>query len=183
MDLGQLFPVRQSCEVELGSGDGGFLAQYAKLHPERNFIGVERLLGRLRKLDRKANRLGLENVRAVRMEAAYLVEHLLPPGSAQALHVYFPDPWPKRRHHKHRLINDGFPVQAAQALAAEGVLYLRTDDADYFGRMNQVFAKCPFFAETPTPEDLAAVLTDFERGFLARGIPTLRAAYRKIKHQ
>jgi tRNA (guanine-N7-)-methyltransferase len=56
LDLGRMFPFIQPLEVELGSGDGSFLAQYAGLHPERNFIGVERLLGRLRKLDRKAQR-------------------------------------------------------------------------------------------------------------------------------
>jgi tRNA (guanine-N7-)-methyltransferase len=180
LDLGQMFPLRQPLEIELGSGDGSFLAQYAGLHRERNFIGVERLLGRLRKLDRKAMRLGLENVRAMRIEASYFLERLLPPGSAEAVHIYFPDPWPKRRHHKNRLINEQFPLLARQALANGGVIYLRTDDADYFGRMKEVFGACAFFAETPTPEELAITLTDFERGFLAKGIQTLRAAYRKL---
>jgi tRNA (guanine-N7-)-methyltransferase len=180
LDLPSMFPLRQPLEIELGSGDGSFLAQYAGLHRERNFIGVERLLGRLRKLDRKAIRLGLENVRAVRIEAAYFLERLLPPGSADAVHIYFPDPWPKRRHHKNRLINENFPLVARQALANGGVVYLRTDDADYFKRMKEVFGACPYFAETPTPEELAATLTDFERGFLKRGVQTLRAAYRKI---
>lgn len=183
LDLGLMFPLGQPLEIELGSGDGSFLAQYAGLHRERNFIGVERLLGRLRKLDRKATRLGLENVRAVRIEAAYFLERLLPPGSAAAVHIYFPDPWPKRRHHKHRLINERFPLMAREALADEGVIYLRTDDADYFGRMKEVFGACAFFSETPTPQELASTLTDFERGFLERGIQTLRAAFRKIKHQ
>jgi len=141
------------------------------------------LLGRLRKLDRKALRLDLGNVRAVRIEASYFLERLLPPASAAALHIYFPDPWPKRRHHKHRLINERFPLLAHQALADEGVLYLRTDDANYFAQMKEVFGACAFFAETPTPEELAATLTDFERGFLRKGIQTLRAAFRKIKHQ
>lgn len=175
-----MFPRRQKLEVELGSGDGSFLAQYAGLHPDCNFIGVERLLGRLRKLDRKSGRLGLENVRALRIEAGYFLERLLPPGSAEAVHIYFPDPWPKRRHRKHRLVNDGFPLMARQALADGGIIYLRTDDADYFVRMKEVFGACSFFAETPTPEELASTLTDFERGFLARGIQTQRAAYRKM---
>jgi tRNA (guanine-N7-)-methyltransferase len=178
-----MFAREQPLEIELGSGDGSFLAHYAGLHPERNFIGVERLLGRLRKLDRKALRQGLNNVRGVRIEAAYFLEHLLPLGAAEAVHIYFPDPWPKRRHHKHRLINERFPLLARDALAEGGVVYLRTDDADYFGQMRQVFGVCASFAETPTPEELASTLTDFERGFLAKGIETLRAAFRKIKHQ
>jgi tRNA (guanine-N7-)-methyltransferase len=183
LDLGRLFPHPQPLEVELGSGDGSFLAQYAAGHPERNFIGVERLLGRLRKLDRKARRLGLENVRCVRIEAAYFLEYLLPPATARAIHVYFPDPWPKRRHHKHRLINERFPLLACQALADGGAVYLRTDNAEYFERMKAVFQASPFFEETPTPEDLAAAPTDFERDFLAQGVRTLRLAFRKVKHQ
>ena len=173
-----MFARAQPLEVELGSGDGSFLAQYAALHRDRHFIGVERLLGRLRKLDRKALRLGLENVCAVRIEAAYFMEHLLPPGSAEAVHVYFPDPWPKRRHHKNRLINEHFPPVARKAMVEGGVVYLRTDDANYFAQMQEVFQASPCFAETATPEELATVLTDFERGFLAKGIPTLRAAFR-----
>ena len=178
-----MFALTQPLEIELGSGDGSFLAQYAGLHCERNFIGVERLLGRLRKLDRKARRLCLENVRGVRIEAGYFLEHLLPPGSAEAVHIYFPDPWPKRRHHKHRLVNERFPLLARQALAEGGAVYLRTDNADYFARMKEVFGACAFFAEMPTPDELAATLTDFERGFLAKGVQTLRAAFRCLKHQ
>jgi tRNA (guanine-N7-)-methyltransferase len=180
LDLGRMFAHTQPLEIELGSGDGSFLADYAGRHRERNFIGVERLLGRLRKLDRKALRLGLGNVRGLRIEAAYFLERLLPPASAQAMHIYFPDPWPKRRHHKHRLINERFPMLARQALAQGGVVYLRTDEADYFRRMTEVFEGCAFFAETPTPAELAATLTDFERDFLEKGIQTLRAAYRRI---
>jgi tRNA (guanine-N7-)-methyltransferase len=125
----------------------------------------------------------LENLRCARIEAAYFLEFLLPPGTAQALHVYFPDPWPKRRHHKNRLINERFPDLARLALADGGAVYLRTDDAAYFARMKTVFQACPFFAETPTPEDLAGVATDFEREFSARGVRALRAAYRRIKYQ
>ncbi len=183
LELGRLFPRAQPLEVELGSGDGTFLAQYAAGHRERNFIGVERLLGRMRKLDRKAGRLGLENVRCVRIEASYFLEYLLPPATAQVLHVYYPDPWPKRRHHKHRLINERFPLLAREALAAGGTVYLRTDDAAYFEQMKAVFRTCPIFEETETPEELAASPTDFERGFLAQGRRTLRLALRKIKHQ
>jgi tRNA (guanine-N7-)-methyltransferase len=186
LDLARLFPSCQPLEVELGSGDGSFLAQYAVQHPERNFIGIERLLGRLRKLERKGRRLNLTNLRLMRVEAAYFLEWLLPPQSIQALHIYFPDPWPKRKHLRHRLINEHFPKLASHALRAGGSVYLRTDNADYFSRMRKAFAASPFFAEVPTPEALAAVLTDFERGFLRRGVPTLRAAFNlaaPAKHQ
>jgi tRNA (guanine-N7-)-methyltransferase len=176
LDLDALFCDRLPLELELGSGDGSFLAQYAGAHRDRNFFGVERLLGRLRKLERKSNRLGLTNVRVVRIEAAYFLDYLLPPKSAEALHIYFPDPWPKRKHRKNRLINQRFTQLARTALRPGGKVYLRTDDADYFAQMKSVFGACPFFQEIATPEELAGHLTDFERGFLKRGVQTLRLA-------
>jgi tRNA (guanine-N7-)-methyltransferase len=177
IELARLFPTPQPLEVELGSGDGTFLAQYAERHPQRNFIGVERLLGRMRKLDRKARRAGLANLRGVRIESGYFLEYLLPPRSACALHVYFPDPWPKRKHRRHRLINERFPALAAQALEPGGTVYLRTDDPPYFEQMTAVFGASPAFRPVDTPAELAGLLTDFERDFTARGIPTRRAAY------
>ncbi|MBX3747470.1 MAG: tRNA (guanosine(46)-N7)-methyltransferase TrmB [Verrucomicrobiae bacterium] len=181
--MGAMFGVPRPLEVELGSGDGSFLLAWATAHPERNFIGIERLLGRIRKLDRQGRRAGLGNLRGLRIEAAYALEYLLPPESAEAVHVYFPDPWPKRRHHKNRLINEGFPGLANRVLKAGGVVHLRTDDGAYFERMREVFegeGGRGMFEEVPTPEGLVAVTTDFEREFLARGIATRRASYRKV---
>ena len=163
----------------MGSGDGSFLVEYASQHPDRNFIGVERLLGRIRKLERKARRSALSNVRGVRIESAYFLEYLLPPNSAIALHIYFPDPWPKRKHRRHRLINERFPVLARQALAPGGKVYLRTDDQDYFEQMVGIFAASPAFRLSETPVELSALITDFEKEFLSRGIKTLRAAYER----
>jgi len=180
LDLEKMFAAKQGLEVELGSGDGSFLANYAKLHPERNFIGIERLLGRLRKLDRKGLRADLNNLRVLRIESAYFVEYLLPQQSVAALHVYFPDPWPKRKHRKNRLINEHFTKIAHTALAPEGMVFLRTDDEDYFTQMVTVFAGNPGFRLVETPEELTAVVTDFERTFQARGVKTLRAAYTKV---
>jgi len=181
LDPARLFPRDQPLEVELGSGDGSFLANYAKARPEHNFLGVERLLGRLRKLDRKCLRAGLTNVRGLRIESAYFLEYLLPRGSVAALHIYFPDPWPKRKHRKNRLINARFAELARQALSPGGVVYLRTDDNDYFAQMTQVFAANESFRPVETPGKLAAVVTDFERNFQARGLAIFRAAYAKLE--
>jgi tRNA (guanine-N7-)-methyltransferase len=180
LDLTALFPRAQPLEVELGSGDGSFLTAHAQRHPEHNYIGVERLLGRIRKMERKGRRAGLTNLRGVRIECSYFVRFLLPAHSVQALHIYFPDPWPKRRHQRHRLINDEFPTLAQLVLAPGGMVYLRTDDADYFQQMNRVFGASPLFRPGETPEELAACLTDFERDFLARGIQSRRSAYRVV---
>jgi tRNA (guanine-N7-)-methyltransferase len=178
LNLAELFPKPQPLEVELGCGDASFLVDYARRHPERNFIGVERLLGRIRKLDRKGQRTGLTNLRGVQIESSYFLQYLLPPGLASALHIYFPDPWPKKRHHKNRLINESFPQLACAALVTGGEVYLRTDDEDYFAQMTGVFDASKEFQWIETPPELAELLTDFEREFRARGISTLRAAYR-----
>jgi tRNA (guanine-N7-)-methyltransferase len=178
VSLTAMFSQARPLEVELGAGDGSFLTNYAKLHPEHNFIGVERLLGRIRKIDRKGRRAGLVNLRGVRIESAYFLEYLLPPNSATALHIYFPDPWPKRKHRRHRLINEHFVSVAHQALQPGGAVYLRTDDPDYFDQMLQVFGASRSFCADETPTDLAALLTDFEIDFNAQGVKTLRAAYR-----
>ncbi len=179
IDLAQLFPHPQPLEIELGAGDGSFLIDYARIHSQRNFIGIERLLGRLSKIDRRARRAGLANLRCIRIESSYFLEYLLPPNSAAALHIYFPDPWPKRKHRRHRLINERFPTLASRALRPAARVYLRTDDQDYFEQMVTVFGASSLFHPVETPAEILSLLTDFERGFKARGVATLQAAYEK----
>jgi tRNA (guanine-N7-)-methyltransferase len=178
LDLSRLFSVAQPLEVELGCGDASFLVEYARRNPQINFIGVERLLGRLQKLDKKGRRTGLANTRGVRIESSYFLEYLLPAHSAEALHIYFPDPWPKLKHRHHRLINEQFPALARRALTPGGTVFLRTDNTDYFQQMKEVFGAAREFSKVETPASLAEITTDFEREFNAQGIPTLRAAYR-----
>jgi len=180
LDFAELFPKPQPLEVELGCGDASFLVEYARRNPENNFIGVERLLGRISKLDRKGRRAGLTNLRGVRIESSYFLQFLLSPNSISALHIYFPDPWPKKRHHKNRLINENFPALARAALAPGGRIYLRTDDEDYFLQMTEIFGANKNFRKIETPVELAKLLTDFERDFNARGIQTLHAAYESV---
>jgi tRNA G46 methylase TrmB len=84
----------------------------------------------------------------------------------------------RRKHRRNRLINERFPTVAKQALVPMGVVYLRTDDRDYFEQMTEVFGASPAFRPVETPAELAALLTDFEKEFRARGVGTLAAAYR-----
>lgn len=177
IELSALFDKAQPLEIELGCGDCSFLASYAAMHPERNFIGVERLLGRLKKLDRKGRKANLANLRGVRVESAYFLEFLLPRHSVSALHLYFPDPWPKRKHQRHRIVNERFPQICEQALVPGGIVYLRTDHEEYFQQMVTVFAGAKQFGLIETPGELRDVLTDFEKDFIAQGIQTNRAAY------
>ena len=175
----QIFGNHRPVELELGCGDGSFLLQWAAKNPERNFLGVERLKGRVTKIDRKGRRLGLTNLRGLRLEATYVLEWMIAAGSLAAIHIYFPDPWPKKRHHKRRLVQSPLTELAARALAPDGVLYLRTDHAEYFAQMEAVMAAATGFTRVPAPDGLLDIKTDFEVGFNAEGKPTHHSAWRR----
>ncbi|MBT5926824.1 MAG: tRNA (guanosine(46)-N7)-methyltransferase TrmB, partial [Verrucomicrobia bacterium] len=172
-----VFETNRPLEIELGAGDGSFLIRYAASRPEINLLGIERLLGRMRKIDRDTHRSGVKNVQLFRIEAGYFLTYLAPPKSVQAIHVYFPDPWPKIRHHKKRLINEEFVEKCAQILEPNGSVYLRTDHLNYFRQMQKVFLGDERFKPTDTPNSLKAIKTDFEAHFNQLGIQTQYANY------
>ena len=176
--LEELFPVAHPAELEIGCGDGGFLLEWATRHPKKNFIGVERLLGRIRKLDKKGRRAGLTNLRLLRFEARYLLRYLLPDHAFDAVHIYFPDPWPKDKHRRHRLIGEHFPELARRILLPNGIVHLRTDDPAYFKQIQESFLPAKYFSVTETPVELVNVTTEFERQWNEEGKPTLRVSYR-----
>ncbi len=181
--LENLFPASkdsQPAELEIGCGDGGFLLEWATRHPEKNFLGVERLLGRIRKLDKKGSRANLTNLRLLRFEARYLLQYLLPAAAFEAVHIYFPDPWPKDKHARHRLIDEKFPELVRRILAPNGSVHLRTDDPEYFVQMQESFAPAKDFSSTETPKELAVLTTEFERQWNEEGKPTLRVSYHSI---
>jgi tRNA (guanine-N7-)-methyltransferase len=119
-------------EIDLGCGDGSFLMNLAKEFPERDFLGVERLLGRVRKVCKKLTRRGLENTRVLRLESGYVVEWLLPEASVSRLHLLCPDPWPKLRHHRRRLVQGEFLEAVRRALVPGGEFLFMTDHEEYF---------------------------------------------------
>ena len=180
LPLDSLFPREQPIHVEIGAGDGSFFAAFAQANPNINFIALERLLGRLRKIDRKCRRAGLQNALLLRLEADYFVRYLLPPESVEAVHIYFPDPWPKRRHWKNRLINEAFPNSLRRILRQNGIVYLRTDNQEYFDQMLASFDPNSSYKKVETPGAILDFKTDFERNFNKAGIATLHAAYQRI---
>jgi tRNA (guanine-N7-)-methyltransferase len=120
-------------EIDLGCGDGSFLMDMAREFPGRDFLGVERLLGRVRKVCRKITRSGLENVRVLRLEGGYTVEWLLPEASVSRLHLLCPDPWPKLRHHRRRIVRVEFLEAIRRVLVPGGEFLFMTDHEEYFG--------------------------------------------------
>lgn len=174
-----IFQNERPVEVDLGSGSGRFLLEAASQYPQRNFFGVERLLGRVRKTLRSASRLGLTNVRVLRLEIDYTIRYLLSPGSVFRLHLSFPDPWPKRRHHGRRLVDEEFLAASASALAADGELWIKTDHADYFSCITKsVDCRKDLFVSVPWSEEYP--VTDFEETYRAQNLPIHQLRLRKV---
>ena len=118
--------------LDLGCGDGSFLIAMAQHYPERNFLGVERLLGRVKKVCRKAQRADLSNCKVLRLESKYTIEYLFPNASIDRLHLLCPDPWPKARHHRRRLIQQDFLESLYQTLKPNGEFCFKTDHPEYY---------------------------------------------------
>jgi tRNA (guanine-N7-)-methyltransferase len=119
-------------EIDLGCGDGSFLMEMAREFPERDFLGVERLLGRVRKVCKKITRRNLVNARVLRLDSRYVTEWLLPEATVSRLHLLCPDPWPKLRHHRRRLVQLEFLEAVKRALVPGGEFLFMTDHEDYF---------------------------------------------------
>jgi tRNA (guanine-N7-)-methyltransferase len=132
MDRSELCREGRPLEVDLGCGDGSFLMELAKQFPERDFLGVERLLGRARKVCKKLTRNHLDNGKVLRLESRYVVEWLLPAASIARLHLLCPDPWPKVRHHRRRVLQVEFLEAVRRALVPGGEFLFMTDHQDYF---------------------------------------------------
>ncbi len=118
-------------EVEIGSGKGRFLIEAARASPAHDFLGIERSLSYYRLCRRRVERAGLPNARMIRADARLFVETALAPGSVRAFHVYFPDPWPKKKQRKRRLLDGMFLEVAATRLEPGGLLRIATDHPDY----------------------------------------------------
>lgn len=127
----ELFARKALLEVEIGCGRGDFLSARALRLPERNFLGVETQPNRARVSSRKSAE-GQTNFRILNTDARLIFGGYLPAGSVAAVHVYFPDPWPKKRHFKRRLLNAEFFKSVNTVLAPEAVLYLATDYQPYY---------------------------------------------------
>ncbi len=183
LNLIDLFRSDRPVEVEVGSGRGLFLVNAGMTCPGTSFLGIEYDFKEARRGARRLQKRSLNNVRILGADAHVVLAKYLPDACAVALHVYFPDPWWKRRHKKRRIFNAEFLVQAARILEPGGLLHAWTDVEEYFGVMTDlVAANADFILLSPPPERPAEhdmdYQTSFERKKRKLGLPIFRARWK-----
>ncbi len=132
IDWSAMFGNDRPVEMEIGIGKGTFITEQARARPEVNFFGIEWARWFWRYASDRLRRHGCANARTVRAEALYFLAEFVPDDSLSVLHVYFPDPWPKKRHHKRRLVQEPFLKQVERILVPGGRLQVVTDHKGYF---------------------------------------------------
>jgi tRNA (guanine-N7-)-methyltransferase len=183
-DWGVIFGTTGRVEVEIGIGKGRFLLAAAAARPEVLHLGVEWANKYLRIAELRALRRGLTNVRFVREDARELLA-VIPSASVSAYYVFYPDPWPKKRHHKRRFLQAQTVDELARTLVAHGTLHVSTDHEDYWAQIEPLldshagFARLPGFGGADFPLPLDQPLTNFEVKYKNQGRLQLRASWRR----
>lgn len=186
MDFGRIFGRCAPVHIEVGSGRGTFLVNEAGAHPEVNLLGIEWARRYWRYAVDRVGRRRLSNVRLIRADVAVLISDNVADDSVDCFHIYFPDPWPKRRHHKRRFFNDTNMAQLLRCLKSGGCIRIATDHAEYFEQIQAVISARGDIVE---PVDFLPsagadtgewVGTNFERKYLRQHRPIYALAVRKI---
>jgi tRNA (guanine-N7-)-methyltransferase len=172
-------------ELEVGCGRGLFLVTAATTRPQTNFFGVEYDYKEGRRAARRLQKRALPNVRILGADARIALPRFIPDGSLDALHVYFPDPWWKRRHRKRRIWNPEFVAQGARMLRPGGLLHAWTDVEEYFGVIVELVGGNPGFRPLPPPVERPAAHdmdyhTSFERKKRKDGLTIYRALWERL---
>ncbi len=179
-----LFGNDHSVELEIGMGKGTFLADQARARPDTNFLGIEYARWFWRYASDRLRRNHCLNARTVRAEAGFFVREFITDASLAAVHIYFPDPWPKKRHHKRRLIQAPFAAEINRILLPGGKVQIVTDHADYFQQIEQVLRDSSLkpidYSRAPSAGEGEVVGTNFERKYRREGRPFFAIAAIKV---
>jgi tRNA (guanine-N7-)-methyltransferase len=183
IDFERTFGRRAPVILEIGCGMGETTAVYAAAHPEQDFVGVEVHAPGVGALLAKLAARDLSNVRVIRHDAVEVVAHMIPLDSLAGVHVFFPDPWPKKRHHKRRLLQPAFVHTLAQRLAPGGYLHAATDWEDYANEMLATLAAEPLLVNTAdafAPRPPSRPETKFEARGRRLGHPTWDLRFERV---
>ena len=183
IDWQMLFEDTNPVEIEIGCGKGRFLITSATTYPDVNYIGIERSLHYFHIMQERSVKQGLTNVRLLRDEAGNFVQKHIPDVSITAYHVYFPDPWPKKRHRKRRLFKTEFVEQVGRTLLDGGTIDIATDYEEYFDEIIGLLDASPVLNQIDElPErvqNLGTGMTNFEVKYVNQGRKIYRAGFRK----
>lgn len=170
--------------LEIGFGSGIWLATVAPQHPETNYLGLERDRTQVLRTKEKLEKRGIQNARLVCCDAPYFLEDYMPDRAVSECHVYFSDPWPKKRHHKRRLFSPRLLPILERILAPGAPLHVKTDVTAYYEVMVELLDPAPFLSkESDLRLDLAPsdgdIITNFQRKAIAAGHPIHAMLYRR----
>lgn len=184
LELATLFGNADPVELEVGFGKGAFLVDVAPVQPKINFLGIEIDKGLQLYVANRLAKRQYANVRVMQGDAGQLLAQHLADDSLQAIHVYFPDPWWKKKHRRRRVFNETFAAEAARVIQPQGFLYLATDVAEYFQVMMVMMAERSEFVtldvgREEAADDPAKPATNFEKKARNEGRPVWRARFQK----
>jgi tRNA (guanine-N7-)-methyltransferase len=184
LDWREVFGNDNPVEVEVGFGKGLFLATAAAAHPDTNYLGVEIVRKYQLLAATRLARRGLRNVRVACTDARYFLRDWVADASVRAMHLYFPDPWWKTRHHKRRVFTPEFAQQCERILRPGGELLVATDVGDYAAMVRQTAREHTRLIDAEPPAEHAPAhdmdyLTNFERKFRKEGRPIWRLRFVK----
>lgn len=185
VDFQAFFGNDHPVELEVGCGKGLFLRTTASANPGNNFLGIEIVRKYAFYGAERILKLGLKNVRIIPGDALAFLKRV-PEKSVTRMHLYFPDPWWKKRHHKRRVFTNDFVRDVARVLIDQGDFLIVTDVADYFQVVQEVMRDFDTFRPAPAPESHEPqhemdYLTNFERKFRKEGRPIYRTAYQRVE--
>ena len=185
IDFVRIFGRNGPVHIEIGSGKGTFLLNQARVHPGNNFLGIEWARKYYRYAVDRIGRWDLKNVRIIRTDAAIFITEFIDDNSVDCFHIYFPDPWPKKRHHKRRFLCPTNLEQLIRCLKNQGKLRIATDHAEYFQQIQNVIAQTSDkleeidFLPTAGAETGEWVGTNFERKYIKDNRPIYTLALKK----
>jgi len=149
--------------LDIGCGEGEFIAELASRHPDKEFLGVEIKYGRIIKCLRKTKLNNLSNLKFALCDATIFIEKILPPNSLNKVFINNPDPWPKEKHEKNKLIRPSFLKSLYSKMKRKSALYIKTDSTDYFKKIKEDIKKTKFSIDTTKNNfDSSLTLTKFQ---------------------
>ena len=186
IDWSTFFETPAPVELDIGCGRGLFLVNAALAKPATNFLGLEIDYREGRRTAKRLRKREMGNARVIGGDSRLVLEHMIEPQSVAAAHVYFPDPWWKKRHHKRRLFTDRFVLLLARVLEYGGLVHTWTDVEDYFDVISGLMNHSVLFSTLPAPPERKAqhdldYQTSFERKKRKAGFPIYRGLWQRVE--